>query len=371
MAAAALKVLAVVIAFVQQVAAQPSFNSAVVVAPSPPTVGVAITSLAFDIVSTNAIAFTGAGSLVITAEGDPLFTGGAATTVPASIGLNGADPGSCVVTMTDQQTLTITGCAADLNIGELFTMTLTSDLVNPATASAQTFALNDGTASATALAGWTTSASGGLSDPITTFNGTRTKFWIPAGTYTTLLNTPEVSLLAMPLMGPKDLQWFDRLKVVLPGGDVLAEVAAVRKPSQVVNGYHFGEQINVMPGDGVHVAKAIEASLFSTKDGKVKAAAYKQPYHIARTHGKNEIEHFHVETPSIAFNIYASHAGNEFPDAIDMQKEYIHLDFQITSSTKPMTSYSGVLPELWGTIPRSPEVQAMTVSPLASAVCTE
>jgi len=369
--AATLKVLAVVTAFVQQVAAQPSFNSPVVVAPSPPTVGVAITSLQFDIITNGILFASGGGSLVITAEGDPLFTGGGATTTPFSIGFNGVDPTGCVVTMTDQQTLTITACASDLTAGVLFTMELQSDLVNPATASAQTFTLNDGTASATTLAGWTTAASGGLSDPITTFNGTRTKFWIPAGTYTTLLNTPEVSLLAMPLIGPKDLQWFDRLKVVLPGGDVLAEVAAVRKPSQVVNGYHFGEQINVMHGDGVQVAKAKEASLFSTKNGKVKAAAYKQPYHIARTHGKNEIEHFHVETPSIAFNIYASHAGNEFPDAIDMQKEYIHLDFQITSSTKPMTSYSGVLPELWGTIPRSPEVEAMTVSPLASAVCTE
>jgi len=283
------------------------------------------------------------------------------------------------VTITSATEITIepiTGTTDDILAGSQVILTLNAAaLVDPqnANVNVEYTAATDGAGNggaAVAASAWTTGAAGSLSDPITDFNGTRVKFWLPADKYTSLFETQEVHVLAKPLMGPGDLQWFESFKLVRPDGQLIADVAAVRGKA-VNSNLHFGEQIDVTVAEEHNSAWHNEGFLFSTKEGKVKGAAYKIPYHIARTHGKNEIEHLHIETPSAAFNIYASHAGNEFPDDVEMQKKYVHLDWRLVSSLVPLSEYGGVLPELWGVVPTSDAVQAMTVTPTKdAAVCS-
>mmetsp|Transcript_60914 Transcript_60914/g.108176 ORF Transcript_60914/g.108176 Transcript_60914/m.108176 type:complete len:385 (-) Transcript_60914:249-1403(-) len=292
----------------------------------------------------------------------------------------GAFAGVTTVTLNDAYSLTI---SFDTVLGLGATQLVISDsavLMSPQVQSVVTnFDITPSDAGVnpaqTGVTGWTVGAAVVGSDPITFYNGIRTKFWIPEDKFTPLLNTPEVRILAQPLQGPKDLQWFDRLSLTLPNGKSLVDVTTVRTekstPSTPCLTGACGKQIELTFGDKAQVSLYENTILFSSSDGNVKGAVYKQPYHVARTHGQNEIEHVHIETPSIAFNIYASHAGNEFPGDIAMQKKYVHLDFMIVSANISSSKFTGVLPELWEVIPRSPEVQAMTAPPSAQArLCT-
>jgi len=279
-----------------------------------------------------------------------------------------AGGGSAAVTIETPYQLKIEFSGSDVGVGTGQLKILRAALLeSPQLSGTQVdFTFNDGNGGNADLSvsGWDVNPSVVASDPITVWNGARTQFWIPADTYTTLLEAPDVSILAKPLTGPTaDLQWFDRLRITAPGGKLIAEVSTVRELRSVDPQDAFGEQITVDFGRSIQVQAYDGATLFSTSDGKVKGAAYRQPYHLARTHGKNEIEHVHIETPSISFNIYASHAGVEFPEDMALQLKYVHLDFAITSSTVPAAAFTGVLPELWEVIPRSQEVQAMLVPP--------
>jgi len=329
-------------------------------------------------ITASANVFSNAGTLIDTADYVLTYDVGGANTL-----INDAD-----VTVT-ANTLVITGAAVPATPmagGVAITLQVKTSGLATGTADgvAVTFDYTYVTGGSDALAqtGWTPNVVVVGSDPITTFEGKRTKFWIPAEKYSSLLEAPEVSILAKPLQGPKDLQWFDRLQLTLPDGKLLAEVATAHGQKttgetrvgdiRVMGAKRslVGEQMIVEVGEGVQVAHYSDGTLMSTKDGKVKAAWYKTPYHIARTHGKNDIEHLHVETESIAFNIYSSHAGNEFPDDIAMQTKYNHLDFMVRSTMLPWSNYTGILPEIWEVIPRSAAVEAMTISPLDKAkVC--
>merc|ERR1712110_706144 len=110
---------------------------------------------------------------------------------------------------------------------------------------------------------------------------------------------------------------------------------------------------------------------FASADWSFKGIVRTEPTAIARTHGNLVVEYVCFESPSITACVYASHAGNEFPDDMEMQKKYMHLDFTITSTLVPLSEYTGILPELWGVIPMSERVQAMTKPPSSdAAVCT-
>ena len=64
----------------------------------------------------------------------------------------------------------------------------------------------------------------------------------------------------------------------------------------------------------------------------------------------------------MSFMVHASHAGAEFPDDIGKQVKYTHLDW-INLEMVEAKRFKGVLPQLWGTIPRSPQVEEMLVAP--------
>jgi len=295
---------------------------------------------------------------------------------PVSVGAGDAT----VITTASSVTIQGSGTpAVQMNAGDVISLQVKSTALAVGTAAGTNiefdFASTDSVDDVANVLGWNPSpSSGGAgSDPITWLGGKRIKFWIPAETYTPLLESPEVSILAQPLLGPKDMQWFDRMRLALPDGKLLAEIGTVQEgdlqEEKVDAQKMIGEQLKVKLGEGLQVNHYKEATLFSTRDGKVKGAVYKRPYHLARTHGKNEVEYLYIETPSIAFGIYSSHAGNEFHEDIALQTKYKHLDFMIASSTLPWNEYKGVLPELWEVIPRSAAVQAMTISPMDKAIC--
>merc|ERR1719373_842031 len=75
-------------------------------------------------------------------------------------------------------------------------------------------------------------------------------------------------------------------------------------------------------------------------------------------------EHVIIETDSIMFVMFASHAGTEFPNDLFMQSKYTHMDFialEINENLKP--NFKGVLPEIWGLDEMSDEVYDMLIPP--------
>lgn len=73
-----------------------------------------------------------------------------------------------------------------------------------------------------------------------------------------------------------------------------------------------------------------------------------------------------------SFILVASHAGNEFPNDIELQKKHAHLDW-ITREMVGTKHFTGILPQIWGVQqPLSAEVAAMLQAPSESAqVCAE
>ncbi|CAE8589542.1 unnamed protein product [Polarella glacialis] len=95
--------------------------------------------------------------------------------------------------------------------------------------------------------------------------------------------------------------------------------------------------------------------------------------HTPRLGGSDIMEYIAVETETISFTIQASHAGTEFPEDFEKQLKYSHLDW-VALDMRREESYTGILPELWGTLPMTEKVAAMLTPPSQKAgfqVCGE
>jgi len=74
------------------------------------------------------------------------------------------------------------------------------------------------------------------------------------------------------------------------------------------------------------------------------------------------VEYVHVQTNCVTFLVFASHAGTDFRESIAMQEKYRHVDMNFVD-IKCLDAYKGPLPELWGLLPRSPQVEEMVIAP--------
>jgi hypothetical protein len=216
-----------------------------------------------------------------------------------------------------------------------------------------------------------------ISDPITFYKGKKTKFWLPLQGEHLLVQTPDLGIYASVFQGPNtDLQWFDRFSIKLPDGRPVVEVGvkrdSINQNSSALRQHRMFSQLDIKVGNSEEPLQRLQRTLYATPDGSAKVGIGTQRYDPPRLHGQPITEFVSVETASIAFVLVASHAGNEFPHDIPLQKKHAHLDW-ITREMVGATSFTGILPQIWGVQqPLSAEVAAMLQSPSESAhICEE
>jgi len=204
------------------------------------------------------------------------------------------------------------------------------------------------------------------SDPITFFGGQKFKFWFPLHEEMLMLQTPELRIYGQVFPGPElGLQWFGHLRVLRTDGTPVARVNIKRGGLN-----HTSSRCSSRKLDSLDVFLGTSASplrelnrrpmeFVAGKDVRFELNCRQQ----ARPQlASSRTEYLHFETPSIAFLIVAAHAGNEFPNDAKLALKYKHLDFLILEMPRKET-FTGVLPEIWGLVPRSPAVEAMLVPP--------
>lgn len=210
------------------------------------------------------------------------------------------------------------------------------------------------------------------SDPITFYNGRKIKFWLPIGEMMPLLETPDLHLLASVMRGPEqDQQWFDHFVMTLPNGTAFADVRVAERFSQNQNKSSFATrrggripQLEIRLGNEEGQLEHVDyaAGSFFAAGEAIRIGIGERAFHPPRVHGLPIMQYLHVEAPSAAFIIMASHAGNEFPNDYELQAKYAHLDW-ICLDLVNVASFSGILPELWGVQPQSEQVATMRVPP--------
>jgi len=209
------------------------------------------------------------------------------------------------------------------------------------------------------------------SDPVTWYNGVKTKFFLPNGIRMPMLKSTDVVLWAKTLGGqpqdqapmtgsgvwPKsdDLQWFEEIYLTLPDGTPVLSVSVKRTPSNRSNPRDF-QDINVVLGRSSSRLTVMEKLVFTA--GDVQIGIFHRP-HPTRQQG---FELVYVETPSLAFSIMPVLASAEFGNDMLLSHKYRHLDLVITEMSSENV-YQGIFPELWGTQPVSLEVEAMKTAP--------
>jgi len=220
-----------------------------------------------------------------------------------------------------------------------------------------------------------TAAGVAISDPITFYKGKKTKFWLPLEGQHLLVQTKDLTISASVFQGPRtDLQWFDRFFIKRSDGRKVAEVGVKRDSidynSTASRRHGTFSQLEIKLGNSEVPLQKLKGTLFSV--GGVKVGVGTQRFDPPRLHGQPVTEFVNVETPSISFSLVASHAGNEFPDNIELQKKHAHMDL-ITHDMVGSKSFTGILPQIWGVQqPLSEQVAAMLQEPTAAAqVCAE
>ncbi|OLP96953.1 hypothetical protein AK812_SmicGene20749 [Symbiodinium microadriaticum] len=183
--------------------------------------------------------------------------------------------------------------------------------------------------------------------------GQKFKFWFPLHEEMLMLQTPELRIYGQVFPGPElGLQWFGHLRVLRTDGTPVARASWLRRCSS-----------RKLDSLDVFLGKDVRFELNCRQQARPQLAS-------SRT------EYLHFETPSIAFLIVAAHAGNEFPNDAKLALKYKHLagsrDFLILEMPRKETftgelaifsEVTGVLPEIWGLVPRSPAVEAMQLGP--------
>jgi hypothetical protein len=216
----------------------------------------------------------------------------------------------------------------------------------------------------------TTAFAGG--DPVTWYNGVKTKFWIPNGIRMPMLKSTDVEVWAKTIGGepqdqapmtgsgvwPKseDLQWFEEIYLTLPDGTPVLSVSIKRTPSDSTRNPRDFQDINVVLGSSSSRLTVMSDLLFEAGGVKIGIS------HRLHPTRQENFEAVHVETPSLAFAIMPVLATAEFGNDMLLSHKYRHLDLIIMEMSSANV-YEGVFPELWGTQPISPEVDAMKTAP--------
>lgn len=173
------------------------------------------------------------------------------------------------------------------------------------------------------------------------------------------METPEITVWASTFSGPTiDYQWFDRF-VITDAGRPAKEAVDVQvlRPAGA-NRSRRGDFNQLYISMGGKALRRRVAHLFAAAGIKVGIGTHRSGPQAQSP----LLEFVIVETASVSFMIHASPAGTEFQDDIQKQVENLHLDW-INLDMSPNGRFSGILPQIWGMQPRSPEVEGMLIAP--------
>lgn len=343
---------------------------AVEVTPSACTTGTTATGIQFSFESPSDLAAGESFTVTITSDTAIFSSGANAVTGHSTTFLTSATASAY---SSGSQTLQFTVSSGQTGTAGTYTFTITGGTILAHGSAGDTVSVSVvsdvDTSAATVVSAWTIAAVVVASDPITFWNGDKTKFWLPNGEFLPVLKTPEMTLFAKTFPGhTEDLQWFDSMAVVLPGGSEAVR-ATIKRPEAGANHSRSrpGEfsQLEIRLGD--KVLKRLQSQLYSVAGGSVRFGAAVQHGDRARLHSSStQMEYLHVETASVSFVIYGSHAGTDFPDDVNLQAKYSHLDLHVMD-IRGVDRLGGILPEIWGLTPRSLEVERMLTPPSQAA----
>lgn len=219
------------------------------------------------------------------------------------------------------------------------------------------------------------------SDPITFHGDKKFKFWVPNHQEFLMLETSDLRVFGRTFPGPKsDQQWFGNFRVVLSDDTPVMEVN-IKRPaanhSRVTRcSSRRMDSMDVFLGQSKSPLLEMQRRPMEFTAGDDVRFIIDCRQQDRPLLASSRTEYIHFETPSIGFLIVAAHAGNEFPDDWRLQLKYMHLDLLILEMPRK-NEFKGILPEIWGIVPRSPEVEAMLSPPeteeteLAPRVCQE
>lgn len=218
------------------------------------------------------------------------------------------------------------------------------------------------------------------SDPITFHGDKKFKFWLPNHQEFLMLETSDLRVFGRTFPGPKsDQQWFGNFRVVLADDTPVMEVN-IKRPaanhSRVTRcSSRRMDSMDVFLGQSKSPLLEMQRRPMEFTAGDDVRFIIDCRQQDRPLLASSRTEYIHFETPSIGFLIVAAHAGNEFPDDWRLQLKYMHLDLLILEMPRK-NEFKGILPEIWGIVPRSPEVEAMLSPPeeeteLAPRVCQE
>lgn len=351
-----------------------------------PDLGVATQPVSLQAVWTSPVAVANTQTITLTAN-KALFNAGVTTGFTAA-GTAVSVGGATFTYSTSTTAVTLTMSGGSVSVGQTLDISIPQAALAllPSTGVVTLTIVENSATVANAATGFGTIilASAVAGDPITFYNGTKSKFWIPMQPrFVPLLQTPEVHLLASALQGPEeDLQWFDRFLVTLPDGARVLEVGVRRQHLELTSNrstrqrsFRQGgfQQLEVILGNDTRPLDVFKQGSFTVSGGSVTLAIAARHSYPPRFHGTPRTEYVHVQTESISFVLYGSHAGQEFPDNFTAQAKYVHMDLYCIEMVGE-ESYAGVLPEIWGIQPMSEEVRTMLLPPSQrrkEAACSE
>jgi hypothetical protein len=210
-------------------------------------------------------------------------------------------------------------------------------------------------------------------DPIVRIGGNKTKFWMKNHEPTPLIQTPYMHLFGSTFPGFKpDLQWFGTFWVTVPDGREMFRVSIKRdlhlqNTSACFGGNCASLEMKVFGKTVSFVDLPERGRDFLLKhipdvQFRIGRSSHEPPRVFERT-----FEYVWLQTPDLVFMISPAHAAVDFPRRPLMALKYAHLDLFVSEMHKP-ERFGGILPQLWGVSPMSPEVEAMLVEPDWSSV---
>lgn len=202
--------------------------------------------------------------------------------------------------------------------------------------------------------------SGSMSgDPVTWIGNRRVEFKIPEGKLTTMLAMPDLVVSASPFWGMSGEQWISRIVVTSAKTQALVVQVDVERDltnfsRTLVAPNDFDSMWVLTPPDMVrghppHDSQLTHPEGFIMLMGKMPC---KYEQHVPCREGLLIFSKF--ATLFIASSSASEYYGEHTVEAL----RHSHLDFDVFDM-KEIDTFKGVLPELWGFLPRSAETEAM------------
>lgn len=317
------------------------------------------------------------GDTITLGASSPIYVAGSPTLMTCSVmkgGVSDTATFGSAISATDTSTLvaTIQG-GQSIGTGVAVQFFCTSNLAAHATVgtviSFSLFVNMHQTASG--VPGWTTIAIGLVGgDPLTEYGGVKTHFVIPYGTFTPLIQSPDIHVLATPHPGEEgDEQWLSRIRVTTPAGIQLLEVG-IKNDLAVFNRSQL--PLDAFETMDVAIGPSREPVLFMPPPNEyLEAFGEKILFLFGRMRTQHAIteaprrEIVHVITGSMQVSIFSSSAHEWYTSSPGLALKHAHLDLMFPALHAP-AELRGLLPELWGLQPMT-EASASTIKNVSVA----